>query len=330
MRGIFFLGKRDVESLQRAQVLFQETIQIDPNFGPVYLRLATNYLLLADYNPKQRLQFLLQAIEVANQGVQADSSIRAPMAVIYGSVDHKLGNWAAATDAFETAFSNVTVYPTAYHWHSLLLGDLGLLDRSLQQAIAARSMEPASQILNSRVAIAYFWINDMPKARLYFEDANNMGVGAPDHHFAYTVFLIRDNRLEDAKASMKFGLELAQSDDWWVDPVFDALAHPGNQELLDIAFETIDKMIADDVLPYITMTTWALFEQADRVMEIAMQVAESEPGTLYELEIIYLDEFKMLREHEKFPELLQALGLTDYWNSIGCGWSNDHVLCDAA
>jgi DNA-binding winged helix-turn-helix (wHTH) protein/TolB-like protein/Tfp pilus assembly protein PilF len=330
MLGRFFLGKRDIESLRHARALFQETIEIDPNFGPAYLRLAINYLLLADYSPKQRRQIFAQAIEVANQGVQADPSIRAPAAIIYGSVDHQLGNWAAAEDAFATAFRSVTVYPTAYHWHARLLGDLGLLDRSLQQAMTALSMEPASQILNSRVAIAYFWTNDIPKARHYFEVANNMGVGAAEHHFAYTLFLLRDNRLEDARATMKFGLKLAQSDDWWVDPVIDALVHPGNQEMLGIAFETIEKMIADGVSPFITMTVWALLGQADRVMEIAMQVAESEPGTLYELEIIYLDEFKALREHENFPALLQALGLTNYWNSIGCRWSNDQVHCDTA
>ena len=330
MRGIFFLRKRDVDSLKHAQVLFQETIQIDPNFGPAYLRQAITYLLLADYNPAQRRQFFQQAIEVANQGVQVDSSIRAPAAIIYGSVDHQLGNWAAAADAFATAFRGVTVYPTAYHWHARLLGDLGLLDRSLQQALTALSMEPASQILNSRVAIAYLWINDIPNARHYFEAANDMGVGAPEHHFAYSMFLIRDNRLEDARARMKVGLELAQSDDWWVDPVIDALAHPGNQEMRDIAFEAVEKMIADGVSPFITMTVWALFGEADRVMEIAMQVAESEPGTLYELEIIYLDEFKVLREHQNFPALLQALGLTDYWDSIGCRWSDDQVHCDAA
>ncbi len=330
MLGRFFLGKRDIESLRHAQALFQETIEIDPNFGPAYLHLAINYLLLADYNPQQRRQIFAQAIEVANRGAQADPSIRAPVAIIYGAVDHQLGNWAAAADAFATAFRGETVYPTAYHWHARLLGDLGLLDRSLQQALTALSMEPASQILNSRVAIAYFWTNDIPKAQYYFEVANNMGVGAAEHHFAYTLFLIRDDRLEDARATMKFGLKLAQSDDWWVDPMIDALVHSGNQEMRDIAFEGVEKMIADGVSPFITMTVWALFGQADRVMEIAMQVAQSEPGSLYELEIIYLDEFKALREHENFPALLQALGLTDYWNSIGCRWNNDQVLCYAA
>ncbi len=329
MRGLFFLGQRDMASLQRAQVLFQETIKIDPNFGPAYLRLAINYLLLSEYNVEQRRQIFQQAIEVANQGAQADPSIRAPMAIIYGFVDHQLGNWAAAADAFATAFRGVTVYPTAYNWHSRFLAVIGQLDRSLQQAIAGRAMEPASQVLNGSVAISYFWINDMPKARHYFEEANNMGVGGPIHNFTYTLFLIRDNRLEDARASTKYALDTLYADDWWVDPVFDGLVHPDDQEMLDIAFETIEKMIADHVLaPYVTMALWAMFEQADRVMEVAMQLAES--GTLYEMEIIYLDEFKVLREHEDFPELLQSLGLTDYWNSIGCRWSNDQVLCDAA
>ena len=156
-----------------------------------------------------------------------------------------------------------------------------------------------------------------------------MGVGAPIHHFGYTIFLFRDGRVEDARASAKIALDLLQASDWWVDPVFDGLAHPGNQEMLGIALETIDKMIADRVVPpYVTMTLLAFVEQADRGMEIARQIAAS--GTLYEIEIIYLDEFKVLREHEGFPELLQVLGLTDYWNSIGCRWSNDQVLCAAA
>ncbi len=328
MRGLFFLAKRDIESLQRAEVLFQETIQIDPNFGPAYLRLAMTYLLLSEYNLEQRRQIFEQAIKVANQGVQADPSIRTPVAMIYGFVDHQLGNWAAAADAFATAFRGVTIYPTTYQWHSHLLAALGRLDRSLEQAMAGRAMEPASQVLNSRVAISYFWINDMARARHYFEEANNMGVGGPIHNFVYTFFLIRDNRFEDARASAKFALDMLHADDWWVDPVFDGLAHPGNQEMVEIAFDTIDKMVAVGVPPYITMTLWAVFEQADRLIDVTMQVAES--GTLFELEVIYLDEFKVLREHEEFPELLEALGLTEYWNSIGCRWSDDQVLCDAA
>ena len=333
MRGLLFINKRDEESLDRAQILFQETIQNDPNFGPAYLQLAMTHLLLSDYSTGQRREIFEQAIGVATQGVEADPSIREPAQLIHGFVHHQYGNWSDAVDAFEVAFRGKTVYPTTYQWHSRLLSALGLLEQSLQQAIAARAMEPASQVLNSRVANAYLWMNDMNQARHFFEEANRMGVGAPIHHFGYTMFLIRENRLAEARTSVKIALRLFSSADTWVDPVFDGLANPDNQQMRDIAYATVEQMIADKAAPYITMIIWSLFGQADRLMDVAMQLAES--GRLYEnesaqIEIIYLDELKPLRQHRDFPELLQKLGLTEYWESIGCRWSDDKVLCDSS
>jgi DNA-binding winged helix-turn-helix (wHTH) protein/TolB-like protein len=331
-RGLLFLEKRDVVSLQRARNLFQQTIDVDAKFGPAYLRLAITLLLLSDYSADQRREIFQQAIDVAKQGVQADPDIREAAEMVYGFVHHQFGDWGEAEQAFASSFRGPAIYPTAYHWHSRLLSSLGLLDRSLAQAIKARSIEPASQVLNSRVAIAYLWKNDMPNARHFFEEANSMGVGAPIHHFGYTMFLIRDNRLEDARASAKHAHELLQADDWWVDPVFNGLENPEISELRAIAFEAIHKMVADGVPPYITMITWALFDQPDQAMKVAMQIADS--GSLYayesaQVEIFYLDEMKSFREHPDFPELLQKLGLTDYWASIGCRWHMDQVLCDA-
>jgi tetratricopeptide (TPR) repeat protein len=332
MRGLLFINKRDEESLDRAQKLFEETIEIDPKFGPTYLQLAMTHLLLSDYSTGRRREVFEQAIGVATRGVEADPSIREPALLIHGFVHHQYGNWSDAVDAFEAAIRGKTVYPTTYQWHSRLLSALGLLEQSLQQAITARAMEPASQVLNSRVANAYLWMNDMAQARHFFEEANRMGVGAPIHHFGYTMFLIRENHLADARTSVKIALQLFSSADTWVDPVFDGLANPDNQQMRDIAYATVEQMIADNAAPYITMIIWALFEEADRIMDIAMQLAES--GTLYEnesaqIEIFYLGELKLLRDHKRFPELLQKLGLTEYWASIGCQWSDDQVVCEA-
>ena len=149
------------------------------------------------------------------------------------------------------------------------------------------------------------------------------------------MFLIRDDRIEEARASAKVAADLLQADDSWVDPIFNSLANPDNQELRGIAFATAEQMVAERFPPYVTMIAWALFGQADRVMDVAMRLAES--GALYEnesaqVEIIYLNELKLLRDHEDFPVLLKKLGLTDYWASIGCEWSKDKdkVQCVAS
>jgi DNA-binding winged helix-turn-helix (wHTH) protein/TolB-like protein len=333
MRGQFFLDQRDLESLQQAEKLFQETIDFDPNFGPAYLRLAITKLLLSDYHVDQRRQIFQQAIEIVKQGVLADPSIRSSAAMIYGFVDHQFGNWAAAEESFATAFQGVPVYPTAYQWHSRLLSALGLLDRAVDEAMTAVAMEPHSQVLNSRLAISYLWINDMVNARRYFNIANIMSVGSPIHHFAHTMFLIRENRLEAARASTKYALSLLPAlNDWWVDAVFDGLANPDDQEIRAIAFETVRKMVVAGEPPYVTMIIWALFDRPDEVMAIATHVVESE--TLYahesaQIELFYLDELSEFRKHKDFFKLLQILGLVDYWKSIGCRWSTDQVQCDA-
>ena len=331
MRGLLFLNKRDEDSLLRAQELFQETIEIDSHFGPAYWRLAITLLLLSDYAPDRRREIFDEAIRVANRGVDADPSIREAVEVIFGFVHHQYGNWSDAAAAYDAALDGQTIYPTAFQWHSRLLSSVGLLDESLRQAITARSMDPASQVLNSRVANAYLWTNELRQAGHFFEEANNMGLGAPIHYFGYAMFLLREDRTEEARASVRRALQLFSADDSWVDPVFDALADPLDPAKLDIAYRTVEQMMAKDTAPYITMIIWALLNEPDRVMEVAMRMAES--GRLFEhesaqVEIIYLDELRVLREHEEFPVLLQKLGLSDYWAGIGCRWDGDQVRCD--
>jgi hypothetical protein len=72
---------------------------------------------------------------------------------------------------------------------------------------------------------------------------------------------------------------------------------------------------------------WILAGQADRAMEMAWKLVDD--PSLFEIEAIYLDEFRILRQHEDFPRFLQEIGLTDYWQSVGCEWKNDAVTCNS-
>ena len=67
-------------------------------------------------------------------------------------------------------------------------------------------------------------------------------------------------------------------------------------------------------------------QQADRAMEMAWRLVDD--PSYFEIELIYLDEFGIVRDHRDFPRLLDELGLTDYWQSVGCRWENDGVACN--
>ena len=46
------------------------------------------------------------------------------------------------------------------------------------------------------------------------------------------------------------------------------------------------------------------------------------------LDLLFLPEFMPLRERPEFLELMDTLGVTDYWEQTGCAWENLTVQCN--
>jgi hypothetical protein len=152
-------------------------------------------------------------------------------------------------------------------------------------------------------------------------------VGSWIHNLAYTLFLIREKRFEEARQKAKEALTSYGQATQWVDPVFDGFINPSDEGSTAETFAAISAAAASGALPTnIELTLWALLGQGDQAMQAAWALKES--GEYFEVEIIFLDEFRVLREHAEFPEFLDSLGLTDYWKSIGCHWNGSKVICD--
>ncbi len=324
LRGMSYLARRDVNSLNRAVQLLLESIEIDPAYGAAYLALANTYVLLADYEAQESMFDL--AVATVEEGIRRDPSIAEPAQTFVGYVQTKRGEWAAATESFRIATGSQTEYPPAQHYYSRLMAATGRIDDSLAAAQAAWEMDRQEQVLNSRLAIAHLWKNNMEEARQFYDIANAMYVGAPIHLLSYALFLIRDDRLDEAREVARRAMNLSQSDASWVDPVFDALARdPQSPETVAL----LDTQAAQGVIPQAALVTfWVLAGQADRAMEMAWQLV-ADPS-YFELELLYLDEFRILRQHADFPRLLDALGLTAYWRAAGCRWNNDAGVCHSS
>ena len=61
--------------------------------------------------------------------------------------------------------------------------------------------------------------------------------------------------------------------------------------------------------PAVLITLWVLLKDGDRAMEVARGLKE---GEIFEAEIMFTPTYAVLREHPEFPELLDAIGLTEY------------------
>ena len=320
--GQSFLAIRDKKSLDRATELFLESIEIDPGYGPAYLNLANTYMLLHDYGSGTAMFDL--AIATVEEGVRQDPQIQEAAQTVHGYVHTKCGTWMAATEAFEIATNSAVEYPPSQHYYSRLMAAVGRVDKSFEAAKTAWEMDPTDPVLNSRLAIACFWKNDIPCVRRYFEIADTMGLDAPIHQLSYALFLVRDNRLDAAREKASRAVTLYQADTSWVAPVFDELARSPKSES---SLAVLQKYAARNVIPPTALVTfWVLSGQADRAMEMAWKLVDD--PSYFDIELIYLDEFRILRQHEDFPRFLDSIGLTEYWQSVGCNWDNDSVNCD--
>jgi len=326
-RGQYHFERRNLASIEESKRLFQETIRLDPLFGPAYLHLANVYLLLPEYDSSLSIQAMYDlAAETTEVGIAADPEIRDRAGTVFGFIHHNRGEWAKADAAYELAVNADTVFPVTRNWYSRFLATVGRLDDALEQAQLGYEQAPDSATIISRLAISNLWLNELDAAGHYFDIANRLGQESPLHDLAYALYLVRIEDMEAARRFTKSGLEKYYLDSSWVDVVYDGMQ--------DIALRArsialMADVEADGSLPkYIVMALWALLGEADRAFTTAMSIEGIGQDFETGLEVIFLDDLRIMREHSDFQQLLDAKGLTSYWAQAGCVWADDRVACD--
>ena len=328
MRGLYAFDRRQDShaSLEEAIELFQETIRLDENFGPAYLMLANAYLLLPTYRDAPADEMSKAAIATVEEGMSVDDSIRDAANAIFGFVYHQRMEWLQAEDAYRAATSSRVVDPNAFNWYSRMLASVGRLDASLEQALRALELDPTSAVINSRVALAYAWLGDSENAETFFERAGKYGASGSTHTSGYALFLFREGRAEEAYEVIRQAAQMAGGSEAWIDPVFAAIDDPG---LTDVAISAVDTAAQTGAISRrIELITRTVLGDLDGAMRVA-RLLDSE-GEVFEMDLLFIPEVEPLREHPDFGDLLDALGITDYWRKRGCTWTGTSAVCEAA
>lgn len=324
MRGIYALERRTNSSnLEDAIELFQETIQLDPQFGPAYLSLATAYALLPDYRKAPLEESLKLAIDTAERGVAVDDSIRDAASAVFGYVYHKQRQWSKAEQAYVRATNARIVDSNSFNWYARMLAGVGRREDALRQALAAQKIDPSSAIINSLVATLYTWLNDPDRATEFYERSNQLGASNQYHYFGYALVLLREGRLDEARELASVGASSNELENGWVRPVFAGLADDSQRG--DALAAIAQASNAGQLDPRIKMALHTLLGDVDGAMELANELAQ--PGQHLQMDLLFLPELQPLRQHSGFFDLMDKLGVQDYWDEKGCVWLDDSVSC---
>jgi len=324
LKGLFAFDRRgNGDNLEQAMRFFEETIRLDPTFGPAYLNLATAYVLLPVYRGAPLEDSDDKAILLVEQGIAADESIRDAAGAVSGFIYHRNKNWTKSEFEFQKATNAMIIDSNSFIWYSRMLASVGRLDAALEQALLAFKLDPESPVVNSRVALSYSWLGKAQKASEFFDRASRLGAEGTTHLMGWALFLAREGDVEKASEIAKIAATQAGLPPGWIDPVISGML---DEEMKMAALQEVNQAVKTTRLPaQIEIVVRTLLGDIDGAMEVA-QLLEN-PGEAFEMDLLWIPEFVALRQHPAYLPLMERLGIVEYWQLNRCSFYDVTVSC---
>ena len=247
LQGTYAFDRRgNGRNLEDAMQLFEETIRLDPNFGPAYLQLATAHTLLPAYRGASLDESNRMAVSIVEQGIAADPSIKDASGAVFGFIYHSQKQWAKAELAYTQATNATVVDSNAFNWYSRMLASVGRLDAALEQALLAFQLDPDSAVIASRVALSYSWLGDADNANEFFERARRLGDEGTTHLLGWALFLAREGRTAESSEIAKIAANHSGIPPEWIDPVIAGML---DSEMTVVALQAVNETADAGQLP---------------------------------------------------------------------------------
>jgi len=169
LRGRQLLPQRNAEDLEQAMALFEQAVEIDPEFALAWVSIAESAALLEAHGslkPDTAHQIMEPAI-----GRALDINPQLGEAYVsQGLLFEELRQFEKAESAYKRAIELSPNYPTAYHWYSILLGETNnRVQEAYELLRKADELDPLSPIIRQNIADVYSRMGRFSEAESEFK-----------------------------------------------------------------------------------------------------------------------------------------------------------------
>src|SRR5436190_2741876 len=154
LKGRYYWNRRTTVNLMKAIEQFKSATDRDRNYALAFGGLADCYAVLNEYAGTPTSETLPQSKAYAERALTIDGQLAEPHATL-GTVHEYSWQWAEAEKEFKRALELNPNYPTAYHWYSILLKNLGRNDEAAAMIKRARELDPLSSVISLNVSRMY-------------------------------------------------------------------------------------------------------------------------------------------------------------------------------
>lgn len=197
LQGLYLWNRRNAPALRKAIGLFADAVRRDPSYAQAYGGLAMAYTVMPAYDDIDNGDMLQRARDAAGRALALDSqNVQALTALAYTealSYHNK-----KADELFRRAIAADPGFATAHFWHGLLYLQQMRNEDALRSIEHARSIEPASIVINTAVTQALYDMRRYPEAeqsaRAVMQLDSTIQLGVID----YAKVLIENGKADEA------------------------------------------------------------------------------------------------------------------------------------
>ena len=150
LQALYLWNRRNAPGLRKAIGLFAEAVRLDPTYAQAYGGMAMAYVVMPAYDDIGNADMLDRGREAAGRALALDSgNVQALTALAY--TDALQYRNASAERLFNRAIAADSTFATAHFWRGLLFLQQERNDEALAAILRARTLEPASLVINTAV-----------------------------------------------------------------------------------------------------------------------------------------------------------------------------------
>src|SRR5207249_1281068 len=154
LKGRYYWNRRTAGNIKKAIEQFKSATDRDPNYALAFVGLADCYGVLNEYAGTPSSETLPQSKAYAERALTIDGQLAEAHATL-GLVNDGSWQWGDAEKEFKRAIELSPKYPTAYHWYSVLLKELGRNDEAAAMIKRAQELDPLSSVIAVNVSRMY-------------------------------------------------------------------------------------------------------------------------------------------------------------------------------
>jgi serine/threonine-protein kinase len=307
LKGRYYWNRRTAENLKKAIVQFKSATDRDPNYALAFVGLADCYAVLSEYAGTSTSETLPQSKAYAERALAIDGQLAEPHATL-GSIYDDSWQWGEAEKEYKTAIELNPNYPTAYHWYSILLKNVGRNDEAAAMIKRAQQLDPLSSVIGVNVSRMYQLQNNhdasIENSLKIIELDPNFG---PAYEYLAFSYLKRGRNAEAIAAAEKAvnltnGAAITLGDLGYVYAVVGKRA-----EAIDKIKELEEKYTRKQAVGQFVAAIYVGLGDKDKAFEWLEKDFQVRNGKL--TEIRWQIQFEPLRDDPRFKDLIKRIGL---------------------